>query len=152
MKYGFLAIARLTPADLIVLLELAMGACLLIGAVLARRKRYRGHAWCQSMVVLLNLVVIVVTMVPSFRDHVAPKIPAKLARTFYFLATVHAAIGGVAELAALYILLAAGTEILPKQLLISDYKTLMRTVLITWWLALALGLATYAKWYGFIRF
>jgi uncharacterized membrane protein len=40
---------------------------LLAGMVLARRRRHRAHAWCQSTVVLLNLVAIGLTMAPSFR-------------------------------------------------------------------------------------
>src|SRR5215472_14644852 len=44
-----------------------MGTALLLGAWLARAKRYRQHAWSQSVIVLLNLVVITVMMAPSFR-------------------------------------------------------------------------------------
>jgi hypothetical protein len=54
-------------ADLILLLEIAMGVGLLIGALLARMRRFRVHAWCQSAIVLLNLAVIVLVMIPSFR-------------------------------------------------------------------------------------
>jgi hypothetical protein len=42
-----------------------MGVALLTGAVLARTRRFRLHAWCQSAIVLQNLVVIVLLMVPS---------------------------------------------------------------------------------------
>jgi uncharacterized membrane protein YozB (DUF420 family) len=86
-------------------------------------------------------------MVPSFQVHVSPKIPLKLGKAYYALATAHAALGIVAELAALYILLAAGTNVLPQQLRITDYKLWMRSVLALWWLVLLLGLATYARWY-----
>jgi hypothetical protein len=37
----------------VVLLEFGMGVALLIGAVLARMRRFRLHAWCQSANVLL---------------------------------------------------------------------------------------------------
>jgi uncharacterized membrane protein YozB (DUF420 family) len=134
-------------ADIVLLLEIAMGAALLIGAWLARARRYRQHAWCQSAVVLLNLAVIAVTMVPSFRMHVLPRIPAKLTRSYFALATAHAALGSITELAALYILLAAGTRLLPERLRIQRYKLWMRTVLALWWLVLFLGFATYGRWY-----
>jgi len=134
-------------ADVVLLLEIAMGAGLLIGAWLARAKRYRQHAWCQSTVVILNLAVIAVTMVPSFRMHVLPRIPAKLSKSYFALATAHAALGSVTELAALYILLAAGTRLLPGRLRIQRYKLWMRTVLVLWWLVLFLGFATYGRWY-----
>lgn len=147
MLQGFLGTAAPASADLILLLEVTMGMGLLFGAFLARKKRYRAHAWCQSSLVILNLVLIAMAMVPSFRDHVEPKIPAKLARSYYTLATVHAALGSLAEVAGLYILLAAGTDFLPRRLKMSNFKAGMRSVLILWWLALLLGLATYIRWY-----
>jgi uncharacterized membrane protein YozB (DUF420 family) len=124
-----------------------MGAGLLVGALLARMRRFREHAWCQSLIVLLNFVVIVVTMIPSFRVHVSPKIPIKLGKSYYALATAHATLGSVTEILALYILLAAGTGVLPEKFRLTKYKAWMRTVLVLWWLVLLLGLATYARWY-----
>jgi Ca2+/H+ antiporter len=67
---------------LILLLEIAMGVGLLIGAFLARKRKFRAHAWCQSAIVLLNLAVIVLVMIPSFRAHVSPKIPLKLGKPY----------------------------------------------------------------------
>jgi hypothetical protein len=86
-------------------------------------------------------------MLPSFRVHVAPKIPLKLGKSYYGLATAHAALGTLAELGGLYILLAVGTRLLPPQFRISNYKLWMRTVLALWWTVLLLGAATYARWY-----
>jgi uncharacterized membrane protein YozB (DUF420 family) len=97
--------------------------------------------------VLLNLAVIAVMMVPSFRVHVFPRIPAKLGKAFYALATAHAALGSATEIAGLYILLAAGTSLLPEQFRITRYKMWMRSVLALWWLVLLLGFATYTRWY-----
>jgi uncharacterized membrane protein YozB (DUF420 family) len=134
-------------AKLILLLEIAMGVGLLIGALLARMRRFRAHAWCQSAIVLLNLAVIVLVMIPSFRAHVSPKIPLKLSKPYYALATAHAALGTITEIAGLYILLAAGMSVLPEKFRITKYKLWMRTVLVLWWLVLLLGLATYARWY-----
>jgi hypothetical protein len=34
--------------------------------VLARNGRFRQHAWCQSIIVLLNLAVVAMLMIPSF--------------------------------------------------------------------------------------
>lgn len=135
-------------SDVVLLLEIAMGAGLLIGAWLARVKRYRQHAWCQSAVVILNFAMIAVTMVPSFRTQVLPRIPARLSRPYFALATAHAAPGSVTELAALYILLAAGTSFLPERLRITRYKLWMRSVLALWWLTILLGFTTYARWYA----
>ena len=143
----FLETAAPPAANVVVVLEIGMGLALLVGAWLARKRRFRQHAWCQSTVVLLNLAVIVVMMIPSFRVHVLPKIPARLGRAYYTLATAHAALGTVTELAGLYILLSAGTSVLPEKLRITKYKAWMRTVLVLWWVVLLLGCATYARWY-----
>jgi len=124
-----------------------MGLGLLIGALLARLGRFREHAWCQSVIVLLNFAVIVITMIPSFRVHVSSKIPLRFYKAYYVLATAHAALGSVTEVAGLYILLAAGTGVLPEKFRITKYKAWMRTVLVLWWLVLLLGLATYGRWY-----
>jgi len=134
-------------ADIVMLLEIAMGAGLLVGAWLAKAKRYRQHAWCQSTIVILNLTVVGITMVPSFHMQVLPRIPAKLARSYFALATAHAALGSFTELTALYILVAAGTQLLPERFRIQRYKPWMRSVLVLWWLVLLLGFATYARWY-----
>jgi uncharacterized membrane protein YozB (DUF420 family) len=126
---------------------MAMGVGLLIGAWLARRRRFRQHAWCQSAIVLLNLAVILLVMMPSFQVQVVPEIPLRLAKTYYALATAHAALGTITEIAGLYILLAAGTGVLPEKFRITKYKAWMRTVLVLWWFVLLLGLATYVRWY-----
>jgi len=125
-----------------------MGVALLAGAWLARKRSFRKHAYCQSITVLLNFVVIAVMMVPSYRAHVFPRIPAKLGKAYYALATAHAAIGTVTEFAALYILLSAGTSVLPEKVRITKYKGWMRSVLAAWWLVLLLGIATYSRWYA----
>ncbi len=148
MKTGFLGTAAPFSSDLTAIVEIGMGLALLAGMVLARRRRYRAHAWCQSAVVLLNLVAITLTMTPSFRRSFLP-IPAHLGNSYHVLAVVHAALGSVAELLGLYILLVVGTNILPKRLRFTRYryKVWMRTGILLWWLALLFGLATYARWY-----
>jgi len=134
-------------ADVVLLVEAVMGMALLAGAVLARRRHYRAHAWCQSAVVLLNLVVIGSAMVPSFYIQVAPKIPQAMRKSYYAIAAGHAALGIIAELAGLYVILAAGTNILPKFLVLKNYRAWMRATLLLWWVVLLLGVATYLRWY-----
>lgn len=147
MREGFLGTAAPFYVDLVLLLEFAMGLALLTGAFLARLHKFRAHAWCQSAVVLLNAVVIVFVMLPSFHRQVWPRIPLKLGRSYYALATAHATFGAIVECAAVYILLAAGTTLMPEKLRLMRYKLWMRTVLVGWWVVLLLGVATYARWY-----
>ena len=147
MRDGFLGTAAPLGADLVLLLEIGMGVGLVFGAWLARNGRFRQHAWCQSTIVLLNLAVVAAMMIPSFQVHVIPKIPAKLGKTYYALSTVHAALGTVTELTALYIFVSAGTNVLPEKVRITRYKVWMRSVLVLWWAVLLLGFATYIRWY-----
>ena len=135
-------------ANAVLLLELVMGLALIAGAILARRRHFRAHATCQSVVVILNLGVVLLFMLPSFHNAVLPGIPAHLARSYYWLAATHGILGIAAELLGVYLLLAAGTSLLPKQLRLTRYKLWMRTALVIWWLVLLLGLATYLRWYG----
>jgi uncharacterized membrane protein YozB (DUF420 family) len=138
-------------ADLILLLEMAMGVGLLIGALLARLGRFRGHAWCQASIVLLNLVLIGLTMAPSFHRLVFPKLPSRIGKPYYALAAVHGGLGSIAELGGLYILLAAGTNLLPEKFRIKRYKFWMRSALLVWWTVFLLGMATYTRWYVSLR-
>ena len=148
LREAFFETAAPRAADLVLVLEIAMWVGLLVGARLARKGRFRQHAWCQSVIVLLNLAVVVVMMIPSFRVHVLPRVPAKLGKAYYGLATTHAAFGTVTELAGLYILLSAGTTVLPERLRITKYRVWMRSVLVLWWIVLLLGIATYTRWYA----
>jgi len=147
LNQGFLGTAAPRDADLVLILEILMGVGLLIGGILARGKRFRLHARCQSIIVFVNSVLIAVIMIPSFHVHVGPKIPLRLGKAYYALATAHAALGTLAEIAAWYILLAAGTKVLAPKLRMTDYKLWTRSVRVLWWLELVLGLATYIRWY-----
>lgn len=147
MTEGFLGTAASRRADVVLLLELAMALALLAGGLLARKRRFRAHAWCQSVVVLLNAIVISQAMTPAFREQVIPRIPMKLGRAYFAVATLHGAFGAIVEGAALYILLAAGTNFLPNSLRIKRYRLWMKMVLAGWWLVVLLGIATYARWY-----
>ena len=70
-------------ANLTMSTELVMGIVLIFGAWMAHRQWYILHAWCQSLIVLLNLIVIAIVMVPSFNTSVRPRIPEKLGQSFY---------------------------------------------------------------------
>ena|SRR5437016_3456245 len=97
----------------ILTIELLMGGTLLAGMLLARAKRFRAHAFCQTTVVILNLAPIIYFMLPAFRTVILPGLPSRLHDRFYAVTSVHAAMGAVAELLGIYIILVAGTSLLP---------------------------------------
>jgi plastocyanin len=115
--------------------------------MLARRKQYRAHKYCQSSVMLLNLAMILLIMAPSFHRQVEPQLPGGLKETYYLVPYVHAVLGTIAELLGLYIVLVAATSIIPKKLRFNRYKPWMRTALALWWLVIAIGIGTYYVWY-----
>jgi hypothetical protein len=45
-----------------------------VGMLLARQKRFRAHGRLQAALVLLNIVLIVTIMLPSYRRQVVPNI------------------------------------------------------------------------------
>lgn len=145
---GFLGTPASFSADLNLVLQIAMGIALLAGALLARAKRYSAHGACMSAVLLLNLVMIALVMWPSFHELVLPKIPARLARRYYAVATVHGASGAATELFGIYVLLVAGTEAVPQRWRFRRWKLWMRVELAIWWVVLLSGIGTYFLWYG----
>jgi uncharacterized membrane protein YozB (DUF420 family) len=152
MSKGFLGTAASRLADEVLVAEVSMGVALIVGMVLTRLRCYRAHAWCQSAVVLLNLLPILWFMAPSFRREVAPEIPSGLGEAHYWIATAHGVLGTIAEVLALYVVLAAGTNVLPTRLRFVRYKRWMRLALALWWIELLLGLAMYVQWYGLPKF
>jgi uncharacterized membrane protein YozB (DUF420 family) len=143
---GFLGTGARFGSDLNLIVQLLMGAALLVGMVLARRGSYRAHAICQSTVVLLNLVLIASIMLPPFARDIVPGLPRRLSQSYYWLPTAHAILGSVAQILGLYIILRAGTDWLPESLRFQNYKLWMRTTLALWWSVIILGVATYYAW------
>jgi plastocyanin/uncharacterized membrane protein YozB (DUF420 family) len=143
---GFLGTGATRWADLNLVAQLAMGLALLVGWRLARRGRFRAHARCQAAVVLLNLILIALVMAPVFRRQVWPNLAA-FRDPYYALAAAHAAMGVLAEVLGLYVLLVAGTRLVPERLRFVRYKPWMRATLAIWWLVVLGGVGTYGLWY-----
>jgi uncharacterized membrane protein YozB (DUF420 family) len=144
---GFLGTGATFEADANLVVQLLMAGALIAGVVLARRKRYRAHGICQTTVMLLNLLMIGLVMWPSFRRQVNPSLPKLLHKAYYAAPMIHAALGITAELLGLYIVLVAGTDVLPAWLRFRNWKLWMRTELVLWFVVVISGLWTYYAWY-----
>ena len=145
---GFLGTPASFSADLNLVVQIAMGLALLFGALLARARRYSAHGACMTAVLLLNLVMIALVMWPSFHELVLPRLPARLGRRYYAVAGVHGALGFTAELFGLYVLLVAGTRVIPEEWRFRRWKLWMRVEFAIWWIVLLSGIGTYFIWYG----
>lgn len=144
---GFFGTWANFAADLNLVIQLVMGLALLFGAFLARAKRYAAHGVCQATVLVLNLVMIALVMWPTFQTQVLVQLPTHMGKRHYAIATAHAILGAAAELLGIYILLVAGTDILPHAWRFERWKLWMRIELVLWWVVLLTGSWTYRNWY-----
>ena len=144
---GFLGTSAGFGADLNLTIQLIMGLALIGGAFLARAKRYAAHGVCMTAVLVLNLVPIAVVMLPSFRQLVLPQLSGHLHKRYYAVAAVHGVLGCAVELLGLYILLVAGTNLLPEAWRFKRWKLWMRLELALWMVVLLSGIGTYIVWY-----
>lgn len=119
---GFLGTGAELSSDINLTIQILMGLSLLGGMVLARRKHYIAHGICQSSFMLLNLVMIFWVMLPAFWFGVTPGLPSSLSKPYYYVSVLHATLGTIAQLLGLYIVLRAGTNLLPTTLCFTDYK------------------------------
>jgi len=144
---SFLGTGATFEADLNLAVQVGMGLALVTGSFLARRKRYAAHGICQATVLLLNLGMIGLIMWPSFQQQVRPGLPKVFHKWYYAGSTVHALLGGTAELLGLYIVLVAGTQIVPQSLRFKNWKRWMRVELTLWLIVVLTGVTTYCMWY-----
>jgi plastocyanin len=145
---GFLGNGAPFWVDFNLVAQIILAAALVAGAVLARSRRYVAHRFLQSSVVLLNLVFIAAVMVPSFHGSVVPGLPSHFSQAYYRWATIHAGLGTITELLALYVISVAGTNWVPAGLRFRNYKPWMRTTLALWIVTLGFGIWTYHCWYA----
>jgi Ca2+/H+ antiporter len=80
---GFLGTGATFGADLNLVVQLIMGVSLIVGTLLAKRKRYRAHGICQTTVLLLNLLMIGLVMGPSFQRQVKQAL-SKVTHKWYY--------------------------------------------------------------------
>ena len=144
---GFLGTGAPFAADFNLVMQLTLGAALIAGVFFAKQKRFRAHGVCQTTVLLVNLLMIGLVMWPSFQQQVKPALSKVLHRWYYEVATIHALLGITAELLGLYIVLVAGTNVLPKWLRFKHWKWWMRAELVLWAIVLLSGVGTYCAWY-----
>jgi uncharacterized membrane protein YozB (DUF420 family) len=144
---GFLGTGATFSADVNLVVQFMMGAALIVGAALAKRKRYRAHGICQTTVLLLNLLMIGLVMWPAFQQQVQPSLRRVLHKWYYTAAAIHALLGVTAEVLGLYIVIVAGTGTLPEWLRFKNWKLWMRAELALWSIVVLTGMGTYYAWY-----
>lgn len=140
---GFLGQGAPWGADLNLLIQVAVGILLLVGMGLARSDRYGAHGICQSAGFVLAVVMTVLWMMPAFHAIHADALGRGVVNRVTIAVAAHVVVGTLALLVGAWVVLVAGTPLVPARLRFSSYKPWMRTLLILWWVALILGVAVY---------
>ncbi|NJD58829.1 MAG: hypothetical protein C3F13_08695 [Anaerolineales bacterium] len=139
---GLLGTRATLRADLTLVLILLSAVLFNIGFVLARRKHYVAHRWVQSVAVILNSAVVLISMVTSYVIHILPGIPAKLGEGDYAVTSLHALIGTIGLVFGIFVAL-RGNNLVPRTLQFSNYKLFMRWAYALYMLATLGGIVVY---------
>ena len=91
--------------------------------------------------------MIRLVMWPSFQQQVEPALSKVLHKWYYQAAVLHAVLGIAAECFGLYVVMMAGTNLLPRFLRCKHWKWWMRTELVLWVIVPLSGVGTYRAWY-----
>ena len=140
---GFLGQGAPRGADLNLLLQIGAGLLLLVGFGLARRGHYGVHGICQSLGFVVALAMTMLWMMPAFHAIHADALGRGVVNRVTVAVAVHVVVGTVALVVGAWVILVAGTPLVPERFRFGNYKRWMRTLLTLWWLALVLGLAIY---------
>ena len=97
---------------------------------------------CQATALVVTLVMTAIWMFPAYHNNYGPVI-FSLGNRVNAAAAAHVVTGSLALLVGIYVVLVAGTPLVPQALRFSNYKLWMRTLITIWWLALLLGVLTY---------
>lgn len=143
---GFLGRGAPFGADLNILLQVGVGVLLLVGMGLARGGRYRAHGICQSTAFGLSLAMTILWMLPALHAIHADALGRAVVNRVTVAVALHIALSTVVVLLGAWVILVAGTPLVPARLRFSNYKRWMRTLLGLWWIAIVFGVATY--WFG----
>jgi hypothetical protein len=127
--------------------QIALVLLLSIGMLLTRVKRFRLHAILQSAVVLLNLGYILRIMLPSLRHQLPASCPMSRKDLPVAIVLLHSFVGALAWLMAFYVILAAGTPLIPRRFCFTNYRRWMWTVFVLWWAAFLLRCLVYYQRY-----
>ena len=139
---GFLGRPSTFGADLNLVIQLGVGVLLVVGFVLARRARYGLHGLCQASALVVTLAMTALWMLPAYHANYGAGI-FRLGNRVTAAVAAHVVTGSLALLVGVYVVLVAGTPLVPKGLRFTSYKAWMRALIVIWWLALLLGVLTY---------
>src|ERR1051325_3832442 len=125
---GFLGRPSTFGGDLNLLVQLGLGLLLLAGLLLARRSRFAAHGLCQATALVVTLVMTAIWMAPAYHANYGPGI-FRLGNKVSAAAAAHVVTGSLALLVGVYVVLVAGTPVVPRALRFTSYKVWMRSLI-----------------------
>lgn len=143
---GFLGTGANLLTDTALILMVLAAIIFTVGFALARMQKYGAHRWVQTAGGALVLLLVMWLMVVPYRQFVMEGVPGELGQPFYWVSTLHAALGAVALPFGLFVIL-RGHGLVPEALKFSNYKPFMRTAYVLFILTILIGFAVYIVWF-----
>ena len=143
---GFLGTHAGLFSDLNLIAEVVLVLGLGVGFFLARRGKIAAHQYNQTGWALFNIVLTVFIMVMSYAKYVLPSFRENVAHPFGLVSTIHATLGLLAIICAVYLILHMN-QLIPRTWRVSWWKQMMRGTLALYWMVGMLGLGVYYFWY-----
>ena len=132
-------------ADIALLGEAALYMLLLLGVAVQLMRLWKAHDWIMTIVVIGNFFLILFLMIGSYRALLGFMVSGNASLSpDLLLPLVHGGLGTLAEIVAIYCLL-AGHKILPRK--IGTLRYFMWLTFVLWTMAFALGTGTYFVYY-----
>lgn len=130
-------------ADVTLIVQIVFYLMLCAGVVAQLQGKYKWHDRLQVPVVVLNVFFIILVMLPTFRA-VAGELPGNLNQVPAMVTLTHAGLGTLAQLLAIYCLL-AGLKILPRK--IGTLRYWMWAAYSAWTATIIFGIGVYILFY-----
>ncbi len=143
---GFLGTSANWAADMTLMVSVLVALILTVGALMAVSGRYSIHRLLQTIGATLNAILVFWMMILPFRDFVAPGLPQRLNESFYYVTTLHAAVGFTALFFGIFVAL-RGNGLMIKPLRFNNYKLFMRISYGLYMLATLIGIWVYFTWF-----
>ena len=130
-------------ADITLVVQILFYLVLCAGVVAQLQEKFKWHDRLQIAVVVLNIFFIVFVMLPTFGT-VAGTLPGGIGEVPTLAAVIHGSLGTLAQLLAIYCLL-AGVKILPRKIGMLRYW--MWAAFAAWTATIIFGIGVYVVYY-----
>lgn len=137
---GFLGTSASLRADVVLVVTLALGIAALVGAALARRKRFPPHCRLLAVTTFLNWLPLLVGMIPQWTGLIG----SDLSSPFVSVPMMHGAAGLAVQVLMTYTVVRMNWL---KRLPPRRPRWLMRAALALWMISIVSGLGVYLLLY-----